>query len=53
MKNLDTIMLKNAIRLVIGGAMFGEEIDIYEVPGLLKDLAEDYNIEIEKQAKPL
>ena len=48
MKNLDTIMLKNAIRLLIGGTLYDDTIAIEEVPSILKDLAEDYIIEIEK-----
>ena len=53
MKTIDNILLQNSIRLLIGGALFDESIVIEEVPSILKDLAEDYVIEIEKNSNPL
>lgn len=50
MKLIDEIQIKNAIRLIVG-SLYDETIDIYEISKLLKDLEEEYHIEIEKQAK--
>ena len=48
MKNLEKTIIKNAIRLVLGGGLFDQAIDIEEIPEVLKELAEDYQIEIKK-----
>lgn len=50
MKNqLETLEVKNAIRLIMGGYMF-DDGDIMNVPEILKEIANDYTTEIKKQS---
>lgn len=43
------VSLRNAIRLVIGGWLF-DGGDIEEIPAILKDMADDYDRLIQKEA---
>ncbi len=51
MKTLEKTILKNAIRLLIGGNLFDNAIDIEEVPEVLQELAHDYEVEIKENLK--
>lgn len=45
---IDKLMLKNAIRLLIGGYIFDNSGEITEIPSLLEELANDYKEAIKK-----
>lgn len=47
-KETEKIMLKNSIRLIIGGWLY-DGGDIMEVPNIFDEIYNDYNNEIEKQ----
>ena len=46
-KAIDRLQLKNAIRLLIGGWLFDEN-DVLEITSILRELADDYQEEIDK-----
>ena len=48
MKSIDILQLKNAIRLVIGGALFDETINREEIAVILREMANDYERIIKK-----
>jgi len=47
-KEIDRIMLKNSIRLIIGGWL-NDGGDIMEIPDICDEIHDDYENEIEKE----
>lgn len=49
-KKLEILMLKNAIRMAVGGYMYDNlNAEIDEIPEILEEIANDYREEIKKQ----
>lgn len=53
-KTIKLHILKSAIVMLISGYLQGNETDAVEqIPGILKEMAKDYDLEIEKVSKEL